>query len=106
MKRILSLLIGLMLTLSGVQSASAESTLTPVDLGTLGGNFSSAFDLNNSLQVVGFSQTVFGAFHSLYPFPGGKESFPRRRESSAQDLDSRLRGNDGFLAHDCKGTLD
>src|ERR1051326_241247 len=65
MKRLLFLL-WVIVTLVGAQPASAANhTLTPVDLGTLGGSFSSAFDLNDHDHVVGFSQTTSGATHAF-----------------------------------------
>ena len=35
------------------------------DLGTLGGNDSSAFDINNSEQIVGFAKTSSGLYHAF-----------------------------------------
>ncbi len=48
-----------------VQTAFAEQTITIADLGTLGGNWSKAFSINNKGQAVGVSETLDGSRHAF-----------------------------------------
>ena len=51
-------------------AADAAAAVPIVDLGTLGGIFSSAFAVNASGQVVGLSDTAEGQFHAFSWTPG------------------------------------
>src|SRR6185436_15642508 len=61
-----SLLIsGVILSVGIAPVAAAESSYTIVDLGTLGGAESRAFDLNDQGQVIGESVTPAGELHAF-----------------------------------------
>jgi probable HAF family extracellular repeat protein len=73
------------------QSASAQQELSITDLGTLGGDFSIAEDINNRGQVVGFSYMASGAEHAFLWEDGEMIDLGTLNgfESGANDINNR-----------------
>jgi len=66
MKKLISIFfLILLLSVPLGSPAAAQDGITITDLGTLGGNWSYAFGINDRGQVVGYGQTASGEIHAF-----------------------------------------